>query len=242
MGVLKYELIADSLRQRIAGGEFTPADLLPSQRDLCAQWDVSRATVIKAYDVLVQDGLVVARQGQGFHVVPAPLARSAGGRRSGSSRAETGRAFRILGTPVREVPPERVAAALGLADGQTALRRDRLMQLADGLPLTVVQAWFPLDIADQCPRLEGTRQIAEGTTRYVLRMTGRGPARGTDTKTARLGTAEEATLLERERPFAVQTVLHTASDADGRTMVVEYGVTPGDLWEETESYAMGQEH
>ncbi|MET9363209.1 GntR family transcriptional regulator [Streptomyces sp. NPDC006632] len=239
MAVLKYELIAETLRQRIADGEFAPEDLLPSQRDLCAQWDVSRATVIKAYDILVQDGLVVARQGQGFRVVPAPLARAAGGRKTGTTRAGTGRAFRILGTPVREAPPGRIASALGITDGQVALRRDRLMQLADGSPLTVVQAWFPLDIADQCPRLEGTKQIVEGTTRYIQRMTGRSPARGTDIKTARLGTAEEAVLLEREGPFAVQTVLHTASDMDGRTVVVEYGVTPGDLWEETDTYAMG---
>lgn len=77
MVALKYELIADSLRQRIADGEFTPDDLLPSQRDLSMQWNVSRATVIKAYDVLIQDGLVVARQGQGFRVTTTPLARPA---------------------------------------------------------------------------------------------------------------------------------------------------------------------
>ncbi|MEV8529826.1 GntR family transcriptional regulator [Streptomyces sp. NPDC052000] len=242
MAVLKYELIADSLRQRIADGEFTPDDLLPSQRDLCAQWDVSRATVIKAYDLLVQDGLVVARQGQGFHVVLTPLARPAGGRKAGTTRAGGGRAFTILGAPVREVPSGRIATALGLGEGQRALRRDRLVQLADGSPLSLVQAWFPLDIVEQCPRLEGTKQIVEGTTRYILRMTGRAPVRGTDIKTVRLGTETEGHVLERSLPFAVQIVLHTASDKDGRTIVVEHGVTPGDLWEETDAYPMGNGH
>ncbi|MFB7747429.1 GntR family transcriptional regulator [Streptomyces sp. NPDC056132] len=239
MAVLKYEQIADSLRQRIADGEFGPEDLLPSQRDLCVQWDVSRATVIKAYDVLLADGLVIARQGAGFHVIPAPLARPAGGRKSGTTRAGSGRAYRILGTPVREIPPGRVATALGIADGHPALRRDRLMQLADGSPLSLVSAWFPLDIAEQCPRLESPKQLVEGTTRYIKRLTGRSSARATDIKAPRLGTSEEGALLDRETPFAVMTVLHAAVDKDGRALVVEYGVTPGDLWEETDSYPMG---
>jgi DNA-binding GntR family transcriptional regulator len=239
MAVLKYEQIADSLRARIADGEFGADDLLPSQRDLCAQWGVSRATVIKAYDTLMADGLVTARQGQGFRVTQLPLARPAGGRKAGTARTEGGRAFDILGAPTRAVPPERIAVALGLHGDASGLRRDRLVRLADSAPLSVVQAWFPAEIADACPRLGQTAQIAEGTTRYVTRMTGRAPVRGVDTKTVRLATQEEAQLLERKRPFAVAVVLHTAYDQDNRAVVVEHGVIPGDLWEDTESYPMG---
>ncbi|MFD7340684.1 GntR family transcriptional regulator [Streptomyces violascens] len=243
MAVLKYEQIADSLRARIADGEFGADDLLPSQRDLCAQWGVSRATVIKAYDTLMADGLVAARQGQGFRVTQLPLARPAGGRKAGTARTEGGRAFDIVGVPTRAVPPEHIAVALGLLGGDvTALRRDRLVRLADGAPLSFVQAWFPLEIADHCPRLEQTAQIAEGTTRYVTRMTGRAPVRGVDTKTVRLATQDEAQLLKCKRPFAVAVVLHTAYDQDNRVVVVEHGVTSGDLWEERESYPMGNGH
>ncbi|MFZ3562898.1 GntR family transcriptional regulator [Streptomyces sp. BH097] len=238
MAVLKYELIADSLRQRIADGEFGPDDLLPSQRDLCGQWDVSRATVIKAYDLLVNDGLVVARQGQGFRTSPMPVARPAGGRKAGTTRAAGGRAYRILGTPNRLAPPARVAAALGLSDGAKALRRDRLIELADGSPLSVVAAWFPPEIADRCTKLAERKQLIEGTTRYIARMTGRAPARGIDVTTVRRGTADEAEALSRPQPFAVAEVLHTAQDADGRTLVVECGVTPEGLWEDTQTYPM----
>lgn len=79
MPLLKYEQIAESLRIRISEGEFGPGDLLPSGRDLCEQWAVSRATVIKAMDVLRGDGLVAARQGTGFTVVETPVARPVGG-------------------------------------------------------------------------------------------------------------------------------------------------------------------
>ncbi|AYG81889.1 HTH-type transcriptional repressor YvoA [Streptomyces hundungensis] len=239
MAVLKYEQIADSLRARIAEGEFGADDLLPSQRDLCARWGVSRATVIKAYDTLVADGLVSARQGQGFRVTRLPLARPAGARKAGTDRTTGGRAFEILGVPAREIPPIRVARALATSGDALPLRRDRLIRLADGAPLSVVRAWFPPEIADECPRLERPEPIAEGTTRYVARMTGRHPARGVDEKTVRLATAEEAQLLAKEAPFAVLVVLHVAYDEDDRAIVVEQGVTPGDLWEDTEGYVMG---
>ncbi|WP_156726046.1 GntR family transcriptional regulator [Streptomyces apocyni] len=241
MAVLKYEEIADALRQRITDEEFGPDDLLPSQRELMALWNVSRATVIKAYDTLERDGLVDARQGQGYRVSTTPLARPAGGRKSGSSRA-SGRAFRIVGSPTREVPPARIAACLGLGEGQEALRRERLVQLTDGSACSSVVAWFPPDIADVCPKLASAKPIIEGTTRYIQRMTGRVSVRGVDVKRVRLGTESEAAWLECDLPFPVVELLHTAVDQEGKAIVVEYGVTPGDVWEETETYPMGDGH
>ncbi|MBD0737029.1 GntR family transcriptional regulator [Streptomyces sp. CBMA29] len=235
---LKYEEIADSLRTRIADGEFGPGDVLPSGRDLCEQWSVSRATVIKAMDVLRGDGLVAARQGQGFHVRETPLARPAGRRRADAARVTGGHPFRRLGKPVHEVPPDRVARILDLAAGVSALRRDRLVLLDDGAPLSLVTAWFPADIAEACPKLTQAGPIAEGTTHYVARQTGRSPARGTDLTKVRLAMSAEAGQLGRELPLAVAVVLHVAHDKDGRVLVAEEGVTPSDLWELTDNYRM----
>ncbi|MEH6377594.1 GntR family transcriptional regulator [Streptomyces sp. KLMMK] len=239
MPMLKYEQIADSLRRRITEGEFGSGELLPSGRDLCEQWGVSRATVNKAFDVLRADGVIVAQQGLGFRVTDVPLARPAGGRRGGAARVMTGRPFRRLGRPIREVPPGDVADALELRSDETALRRDRLVLLADGSPLSLVSAWFPAAVADHCPKLAQVNPIAEGTTHYVARQTGRSPARGTDTATVRLASAAEAEVFDRKAPLAVAVDLHVVRDVDGVPLVCEIGVTPSDLWERTESYAMG---
>ncbi|MDT0309073.1 GntR family transcriptional regulator [Streptomyces sp. DSM 44917] len=238
MAKLKYEQIADSLRERITNGEFAPGQLLPSGRDLCEQWGVSRATVVKAMDVLRADGVVVARQGSGFTVVEVPVARPAG-RRGRSARALGAHPFRRLGRPTMAQPPEHVAEALELRSGDVALRRDRLVLLDDGSPLTLVIAWFPPDIAKACSRLAGEAPLAEGTTAYVARTTGRSPVRGTDVCTVRLATSEEAEVLGLSTPAAVAVVLHHAVDADGRPLVCEEGVTPGATWEFTDSYPMG---
>ncbi|WP_432190284.1 GntR family transcriptional regulator [Streptomyces sp. Tue6028] len=239
MTLLKYEQIADDLRTRIAAGEFRPGELLPSGRDLAEQWRVSRATVVKAYEVLRADGLVVARQGAGFTVVDTPVARPAGGRRAGSSRVSGGAPYRRLGMPDRLVPPAHVVDALGLKPGETALRRMRLVLLDDGSPGTLVTAWFPPDIADLAPRLALPGPISEGTTHYVRRETGRSPSEGVDTTTVRLAHNEEARLLEVEQPAAVAVVLHTAFDEDRHPLVCEEGITPSHVFEETDSYPMG---
>jgi GntR family transcriptional regulator len=238
MPLLKYEQIADDLRTRIAGGEFEPGDLLPSGRDLAEQWSVSRTTVVKAYDVLRADGLVVARQGAGFTVVETPVARPAGGRRAGVGRVAGGAPYRRLGEPDRVVPPAHVADALGLQPGEAALRRGRLVLLEDGSPGTLVTAWFPPFIADAAPRLAARGPIAEGTTHYVRHMTGRSPVEGVDSTTVRLADDEEARLLEVEQPEAVAIVLHVAYDRDRRALVCEVGVTASHVFGQVDTYPM----
>ncbi|MEU8823657.1 GntR family transcriptional regulator [Streptomyces sp. NPDC048636] len=237
MALLKYEEIAESLRVRIASGEFQPGETVPSGRDLAEQWSVSRATAIKAMDVLRADGVVEARQGTGFIVTETPVARPAGGRQAGSARA-SGMPFLRVGTPDRAMPPAHVAEALRLGADVEALRRVRVLQLPDGSPHSYVTAWFPPEVADEAPRLAQPAPIAEGTSRYVRRQTGRFPVEGTDTTTVRLATEAEAEHLTLTGPTAVAVVLHTAYDQEGRPVVCEEGVTPGALFERVETYPM----
>lgn len=240
MPLLKYEQIAESLRRRIADGEFGSGSLLPSSRDLCEQWGVSRATAIKAMEALRADGLVMPHQGRGFSVVEAPVARPAGGRGAGTSRTQGGMPFKRLGAPELLVPPSHIAEALGLESGVRALHRARLALMDDNRPHSYTVAWFPPDIADACPRLHQGGPIAEGTTHYVRRTTGRGPVRGADITSVRLATSAEAEHLRVKRPCAVAVVLHTAYDHEERPLVCEEGVTPEGTWERTDNYPMGQ--
>ncbi|MBC3982757.1 GntR family transcriptional regulator [Streptomyces sp. AC536] len=238
MALLKYEEIAENLRARIAAGEFAPGETLPSGRDLAEQWSVSRATTVKAMDVLRADGVVEARQGTGFIVTETPVARPAGGRKAGSARVAGGMPYLRVGEPDWAVPPGRVAEALRIGGGVRALRRVRVLQLPDGSPHSVVTAWFPPEIAEASPRLAQNAPIAEGTTRYVRRQTGRFPVEGIDITTVRQTTTTEAEHLALAEPAAAAVVLHTAHDQDGRPLVCEEGVTPGSLYEQVDTYPM----
>lgn len=238
MALLKYEEIAESLRTRIAAGEFGPGDIVPSGRDLAEQWSVARATAIKAMDVLRSDGIVEARQGTGFVVTETPVARPAGARRVGSTRVTGGMPFLRVGAPNWTTPPSQVAEALKLDAGVDALRRARVNQLPDGSPHSFVVAWFPQDVAQAAPRLAQTAPLAEGTTRYVRRATDRFPVEGVDVTTVRLATEEESEHLRLSGPTAVAVVLHTAYDQERRPLVCEEGVTPAEHYELVDTYAM----
>lgn len=65
-----WERVADALRRRLAASEVSPSIPLPSEKDLVAEFDVSRNTVRRAYRQLVEEGLVVIRHGAG--AFPAP--------------------------------------------------------------------------------------------------------------------------------------------------------------------------
>ncbi|WP_281981891.1 FadR/GntR family transcriptional regulator [Thalassorhabdomicrobium marinisediminis] len=60
--------IAQDLSAKIASGAWSVDDRLPSERDLCTQYAVSRAVVREALSQLKSDGLVAARAGSGVYV------------------------------------------------------------------------------------------------------------------------------------------------------------------------------
>lgn len=57
--------IAEQIRSSILGGEFTPGDRLPPERELAEMFAVSRPTVREAINVLAAAGLVESYQGGG---------------------------------------------------------------------------------------------------------------------------------------------------------------------------------
>ena len=60
--------VVNSIRQAISRGELSPGDRLPSERDLAAMLNVSRATVRTALKTLDGLGLIVIRHGSGIYV------------------------------------------------------------------------------------------------------------------------------------------------------------------------------
>lgn len=62
--------LANSLRERIAGGEWDPEDRLPTEGALAAEYQVSRATVRGALRLLESQGLTRTRHGLGTFVTP----------------------------------------------------------------------------------------------------------------------------------------------------------------------------
>lgn len=61
--------IADQIRASILGGDFTPGDKLPPERELAEMFGVSRPSVREALNALSSAGLVMSNQGGGTVVM-----------------------------------------------------------------------------------------------------------------------------------------------------------------------------
>jgi DNA-binding FadR family transcriptional regulator len=115
------EQITDRLAGMIVSGLLRPGDVLPGERDLAAQLDVSRETVRGAMQALAARGLVEVAQGARSRVLPAA---------SWIARATVAARY----TP-EEVHGARlvleVAAAREAARNAAAATRARLVELAE---------------------------------------------------------------------------------------------------------------
>lgn len=65
----KYKKIYEELKEAINDGEYGPGAKLPDELSLCQIYDCSRMTVKKALDLLVQEGKIFRKQGQGSFVL-----------------------------------------------------------------------------------------------------------------------------------------------------------------------------
>lgn len=63
-----YQQIAEALKTQILGKELKSGDYLPSVRALAADLKLSVVTTLKAYDILVQEGLISSQAGKGYYV------------------------------------------------------------------------------------------------------------------------------------------------------------------------------
>ena len=65
-----YRQIVEAIKYRVASGQLSEGDGLPSIRGLAGELKINPRTVVKAYEELQHAGLVVMRQGKGVFVSP----------------------------------------------------------------------------------------------------------------------------------------------------------------------------
>ena len=139
-----YQQLARHLRQLIARGALPPETPLPAERELAERLNVSRVTLRKALQALVEDGLIDQRPRAGTYVrrvhVEQALSVLTGFTEDMQSRGlAPGSEWlsRTIGPPT----PEETMA-LGLAAGDTVSRLWRI-RLVDGSPIALELATVP---------------------------------------------------------------------------------------------------
>jgi GntR family transcriptional regulator len=143
-GAPKYEVLRAALARELK--EMAVNDALPSERDLMSAYGVSRMTVRKALDQLVDDGLIYRVQGSGTYVAPPETITKS--LRLTSFSEDIRARHMVPGSRLLSSETTRadVAQALSLVPGTPVLHLERL-RTADGSPMCLENVWLPADLA-----------------------------------------------------------------------------------------------
>lgn len=145
----RYMQLRARLNAAIGAGILAPGSALPSEREIGKLTDLSRVTVRKAIQALVETGDVVQRQGSGTIVTQKAerLQQSLSHLTSFSeemARRGMSISVQMLEQSVCRASADEIAA-LDLAEGASVSRLARL-RMADGRPLAIERASLPHDI------------------------------------------------------------------------------------------------
>jgi len=143
--VPKYYRVKEALLERLAGGTLPPGALVPSEPELCREFDVSRITVRKAIGDLVHEGKLRTEQGRGTFVVKPKLQERFVQRAFGIYEDLERRGLTVDTVIVRQevnpAPPE-VAARLRLPWGERVHVLERVRSV-DGEKLLLSTTYIP---------------------------------------------------------------------------------------------------
>ena len=145
-----YEHVESVLAASIADGSLPPETQLPAEERLIEQFKVSRTTVRKAIQNLIERGLVEVRRGRGTFVTQPKITQELTELTGFVEDMQTlGRhaTARLLDKRI-VAADEAVAHHLALAPG-TLVVRLRRVRLADGVAVSFDETYLPRDIGEK---------------------------------------------------------------------------------------------
>ncbi|MFC6018429.1 GntR family transcriptional regulator [Plantactinospora solaniradicis] len=211
----KYVVIVNALQERIESGAYALGSTLPSETELIREFKASRPVVVRALDLLRQDGWIESRQGKGRFVLGRP------GRAGQRSRERAYAALdsaeetdsTVLGAEVLPAPP-RAASALNIEPGTPVLARRRLVVVDELGPVELGTVFVPIDLADGTD-LGKTDPLSDGLLRHIAARKAVRFDHVTERISARLPSEDEASLLGVDRFDPMLTVLLSICDRTG---------------------------
>ena len=219
-----YLQLQRALREAIHKRTLAPDDALPAERDLAEEFKISRITVRKALDGLVNEGLLTRRQGAGTFVA-ARVEKSFSKLTSFTEdMIARGRApsSQWISRRQGQVTPEE-SLTLGLSPGTRVYRFSRI-RYADGSPMAVE---YTTVAAFALPSIE-----AVGSSLYeALDTAGHRPTRALQRLRAVPFAPEQADLLGVPPKDAGLLIERRGFLKDGRVVEVTQSYYRGDAYD-----------
>lgn len=212
-----YSQLADQLKDAITEGTLTKGSYLGNEILLAEKWQISRPTVRRAIQDLVDEGLLVRRRGIGTQVVNDQVRRPFALSSLYEDLAAAGREPSTKVLSLETVPATtETAKDLGLHQGDQVVALVRLRS-AGNRRLAIVRNWLITAVAGSL-----TTEALERQGLYsLLRADGVRPHYARQRVGAKVADAEEAELLGIKAGSALVTMRRVMQDDTGR--LVEIG-------------------
>jgi DNA-binding GntR family transcriptional regulator len=211
-----YFQVAQHLENAIHSGQLPTGSLLQNEVDLAQSLGLSRPTMRRAMQHLVDKGLITRRRGIGTRVVQPKLRRPL---ELTSLYDDLNRAGKKPTTEVLSFEmvdaEEDVATGLEIPEGTPVLELVRLRS-AEGEPIAKMTNYLPERLA----RFDADDLSANGLYDLIRRQ-GISLHSATQTLGARTATAAESRMLDESRGAALITAIRITYDDHGKA--VEYG-------------------
>jgi GntR family transcriptional regulator len=196
-----YVQLNETLSADIRAGRLRPHQQLPSERDLCGRFGVSRMTVRQALVELAREGLIYSRVGKGTFVsvpkIDQQLKALTGFSQDMRARGSAPTSH-ILEAKLERATDDQ-ARLLRLVRGAEIVLLSRI-RLADGVPLAIEMAHLPHHL---CPNLLRHNFSVESLYDVLEREYGYRLTRAEQTIEAALANPREITLLQLVPPAPV---------------------------------------
>jgi GntR family transcriptional regulator len=196
-----YAQLKDSLRADILAGRLRAHQQLPSERDLCTRFHVSRMTVRQALLDLTREGLIYSRAGKGTFAsepkIDQQLKALSGFSQDMQSRGSKP-SSRVIDARIEQAN-EAMARQLNLVPGSEIILLARV-RLSDNIPLAIETVHIPHAL---CPNLLRHDFARESLYAVLEREYGYRLTRAEQTIEAALARPREAALLQVTSPAPV---------------------------------------
>jgi len=208
-----YHQMAEQIHRAIRSGSMAPGTMLGNEIALACKFGLSRPTMRRAIQELVERGVLVRKRGVGTQVVQGPITRSV---RLTSLHDDLSRGDQQPRTSVLtlEVIPaaDDVAAALKLPRRQPVLHLRRVRYARDS-PLAILENYLPHRLVDV-----SSVDLTRKGLYQVLRDAGVRLKVAQQRIGARDGTAVECKLLDEATGSPLLTMERTTHDDTGRAV------------------------
>lgn len=147
-----YYQLKELLKRAIENGGLKPGEKIPSERELCNYHEISRMTVHKAVDQLVQEEYLYREQGKGTFVAPRKKPRAISPLASFTDEMEAqGLASLSLIKEWETIEADKsLSSKLGIKEGDSVYRLLRL-RFIEQTPFLLEETYLPISL---CPGLK----------------------------------------------------------------------------------------